>query len=165
MYKALSRTVLMVLVVVDGFVDWNLNRIRLWYMHGDSLLDFDGDVLLNGVGHMLDDRVWHNLFNRNGDFSLNWYSYRLIDRNLDGIRMRYTNENRFWYVDMKGLWDRVCNMFVVGDFYWVFFINVLSYRNSFSLVESMATVTIFITSILKVERLATKTVTTIAFMA
>ncbi|KAG7296723.1 hypothetical protein JYU34_020620 [Plutella xylostella] len=90
---------------------------------------------------MLDHWVRHNLFKGNTDFSLYWYSHRLVHWNFDRVRLGHTYENRFWHMDMQRLMDGDSNVFVVGYSNWVFYVSVLT--NSKRVLVSLAVSSIF----------------------
>lgn len=85
------EVLMMTLMMVDGFVYWDLHGVRVGYMDGHCLLNLDGYVLLDGVRDMLDDGVRHNLLNGNGNLGVNWYGDWLVDWNLHGVRLRHSN--------------------------------------------------------------------------
>lgn len=78
-------------MVVDGFVDRDLDGVGLGYVDRHGLLNLDGHVPLNGVGHVFHYRVRYGLFDRDRNLSLDRNSHGLVHGNLDGVRLRYSN--------------------------------------------------------------------------
>lgn len=150
----------MLLMVVDGFVHGDLNRVRLGHVHVNSLFDLNWHVLLNGVGNMFDYWVRYNLLNRDGNLSFYWNSDGLVDWNLHWVRLRYTNENGLRHMYVNRLRDGESNVFVVWHFDGVLFINMSANRDSFSVSKIVTlSLTVLVTSVLQGEGVSTESMT------
>lgn len=103
---------LMIFMVMNGLVNWHLDRVRLRHMNVHGLFYFVRNMFLNWVRNMFHYWIGNNLLNRDRDLCLNRNSYRLIDRNLNGIRLRDTNKNRLRYIDMDSLRYWHCHVLV-----------------------------------------------------
>lgn len=131
------------LVMMNGFVNWDFDWIRLRYMDRNGFFNFNWHVFLYWVRYMLDHWIRDELLERNGDFGFNWNSYWLIYWHFNRVRLRYTDQDWLGYIDLQWLVNRDSNVLVKGHLYWALYIGVFSNCVSLGMSTIKSTVSTF----------------------
>lgn len=165
----------MFVMMVNGFVDGDFDRVRMGYMYRNGLFDLIGNMFLDRVRDVLYYGVGNNFLYRNIDFSLNRNGYRLVYWYFDGVRLWHTDKNRFGYIHLNWSVNWNCDVLVQGYSDRIFDVTVFSDRKSMSLetitmtmsvvfyndILFSVTVTKFVATVLENELLVTPLLTTI----
>lgn len=102
-------------VVVDHFVDRNLNGNWFWYMNGNVLLHWHWYRFLNWIGHVLLNGIGYRFLNWNGDGLDDGNCHGLGHVDVHGVGLRYRYSDRFRHRNWDCMWDWYSYVFVNGN--------------------------------------------------
>lgn len=109
----------------NGFINWYLERYRFFDSNNHMLDNLKRYFLDSGDMNSLMYRVRYRFFDRNRHFFYNRNDYSFRYRNLNRYGVWYRDQYRLVNFELYVLRYGYDDFFVVLDWFWAFFVNVL----------------------------------------